>query len=177
MNLFVRLLWVILQSLLKPISRDPYFKSRLSFRVMPTDCDPNLHMTNARYLSFMDLGRVDMLFRTNLRGAFLKERWAPTIGSSFIRYRRALPPFIRFDLITDIVDHDEKWIYMEQRIEVEGELYAVAYFKGLFRTSSGNISPEVVIRKLGRELGSGKVTDLPLVFYQIEQARLSLSKS
>lgn len=173
-NLFFRLILITLKSLLSPISRDPHFKSRLSFRVMPTDCDPNLHMTNARYLSFMDLGRVDMLFRTNLREAFWKKRWGPMIGSSFIRYRRGLPPFTRFELITDLIDHDEKWVYMEQRIEVKGELYAVAYFKGLFRNRNGNVTPQEVMEQLGRKNFAERVTDLPLVFYQMEQARLRL---
>ena len=136
---------------------------------MPTDCDLNMHMTNARYFSFMDLGRVDVMLKTALRHGFFKERWGPMIGTSFIRFRRALPPFTKFQLVSDIVDHDEKWIYMEQRIEVKGELYAVAYFKGLFRAPDGNVSSSRVMQKLNRDSTLESQTELPTVFYQMEK--------
>ncbi|WP_375731226.1 thioesterase family protein, partial [Azospirillum sp. B506] len=40
--------------------------STLRFRVWPTDLDLNLHMTNARYFSVMDLGRTDLAIRVGL---------------------------------------------------------------------------------------------------------------
>mgnify|MGYP003290859366 CR=1 FL=1 len=33
--------------------------SRVCFRVLPNDCDVNLHMNNGRYWTIMDLGRAD----------------------------------------------------------------------------------------------------------------------
>ena len=169
MNLIFRLIWIIIRCLSKPVAKDPKLPSRLNFRVMPTDCDLNLHMTNARYFSFMDLGRVHVMLTTGIRNGFFKEGWGPMIGTSFIRFRRALPPFTKFQLVSDIVDHDEKWIYMEQRIEVNGELYAVAYFKGLFRAPDGNVDSSRVMQKLNRSPNQDPQTELPTVFYQMEK--------
>lgn len=41
-------------------------EKKLSFRVGPTDIDYNLHLNNAKYLSFMDLGRFDLTFKSGL---------------------------------------------------------------------------------------------------------------
>ena len=169
MNLIFRLIWIVIKCLSRPVARNPELPSRLNFRVMPTDCDLNMHMTNARYFSFMDLGRVDVMLKTAIRHGFFKERWGPMIGTSFIRFRRALPPFTKFQLVSDIIDHDDKWIYMEQRIEVQGELYAVAYFKGLFRAPDGNVESHRVMQKLNRSELVESRTELPTVFYQMEK--------
>ena len=57
MNLYFRIILVLIKSFFaKKIS--PLTSSTLSFRALPFDCDINLHLTNARYLSFMDLGRT-----------------------------------------------------------------------------------------------------------------------
>ncbi len=177
MNLIFRLIWIIIRCLSKPVAQDPKLPFRLNFRVMPTDCDLNLHMTNARYFSFMDLGRVDVMLSTGIRYGFFREGWGPMIGTSFIRFRRALPPFTKFELVSDIVDHDDKWIYMEQRIEVDGELYAVAYFKGLFRAPNGNVASDEVMHKLNRESGLKPKTELPTVFYQMEKVSRQIQQT
>ena len=42
------------------------YRSSLAFRVSPGDIDVNRHMNNGRYLTIMDLGRIDVLIRTGL---------------------------------------------------------------------------------------------------------------
>lgn len=39
-------------------------ESHLAMRVWPTDLDVQRHMNNGRYLSLMDLGRMDLLVRS-----------------------------------------------------------------------------------------------------------------
>jgi acyl-CoA thioesterase FadM len=56
----IRFLVVFISSLLRSLI-GLLESSMLRFWVFPTDLDINLHMTNARYLSFMDLGRIDLL--------------------------------------------------------------------------------------------------------------------
>lgn len=67
-----------------------------------------------------------------------------------INFYKSLKPFESFDVITELKGCDFKWIYMEQRIEVEGQIYARAYIRGLFRNQSGNVSPAKVMEALGR---------------------------
>ena len=57
---FLRLLRVVLTARRRG-ALGPLAESVLSFRVMPSDLDVNLHMNNGRYLSFMDLGRLHLV--------------------------------------------------------------------------------------------------------------------
>jgi len=72
--------------------------SRLSFRCLPTDIDPNLHMNNARYPMIADVGRYDIF----IRGGFMrlrKERnWAPMMGGVQCAFLREIGLWKRFEL-------------------------------------------------------------------------------
>jgi hypothetical protein len=64
-------------------SRGPYLpggESRLSFRCLPTDIDPNVHLNNARYLMLADLGRMDIFLRSGLLHLTRRNNWAPMMG-------------------------------------------------------------------------------------------------
>ena len=63
MNLIFRLLKTLLLYLLRPTRRGILEESVVRFRVWPNDLDTNLHMNNGRYLTLMDLGRLDLLLR------------------------------------------------------------------------------------------------------------------
>ena len=65
MNLWFRSL-IVLFTVFFRRSLDPLDESVLKFRVWPTDLDVNFHMNNGRYLTIMDLGRVDLMLRTGL---------------------------------------------------------------------------------------------------------------
>ncbi len=131
MMLILRTLKVVLKALRRP-KLHPLDTSRISLVVWPNDIDLNLHMNNGRYLSIMDLGRVDMMIRNGILSVILKRRWRPMVGAATIRYRRGLRPLSRYDLTTRIVCWDHKWFFMEQRFEQGGEVCAVAVVKGLF---------------------------------------------
>jgi acyl-CoA thioesterase FadM len=132
----------------------PLGESVVRFRVWPNDLDVNLHMNNGRYLTIMDLGRLDLMFRTGLGGIIVKRRWRPMVGTAVIRYRRGLAPFERYELKTRIVSWDEKWFWLEQRFERDGRVIAIGVLKGLFRDRVGNVATADVLAALG-------VTDAP----------------
>lgn len=144
----IRLAKTIIGSLLAP-RLDPKGVSSISLRVWPNDLDINFHMTNGRYLTMMDLGRFDLSIRAGLVGIALKEKWAPVLGASAIRYRRSLKPFARYNLETQIVGWDEKWFYMEQRFVHKGDVYAVALAKGLFKRGRGTVPTREISDFLG----------------------------
>ena len=54
MNLYLRLILLLFRIQGLP-RRGLFDASRVSFRVLPNDCDLNFHMNNGRYLTFMDL--------------------------------------------------------------------------------------------------------------------------
>ncbi len=148
MNLLLRLITTLLGA--RRRSRlGPLDESVISLRVLPTDLDANMHMNNGRYLSIMDLGRFDLTVRNGLLGATLRRGWRPVVGSVVIRFRRSLDPFQRYELRTRAVCWDEKWIYLEQRFEREGELAAIGLVKALFLGKSGPVATRDVLATVG----------------------------
>ena len=148
MNLLLRLITTLLGA--RRRSRlGPLDESVISLRVLPTDLDANMHMNNGRYLSIMDLGRFDLTVRNGLLGATLRRGWRPVVGSVVIRFRRSLDPFQRYALRTRAICWDEKWIYLEQRFEREGELAAIGLVKALFLGKSGPVATRDVFATVG----------------------------
>ena len=159
MNIHLRLLRVFAGALIRRTPPgsvlDPF---TTPMRVWPMDLDFNLHQNNGRYLSCMDIGRMDMAFRAGLHRPMLKHKWMPLLGSSTIRYFKSLGPFQKFDPLTRIVGSDEKWIFMEQKFVSGGHLYAIGTVKVLFRGPKGNVPTATLMELTGVEQGS---PDLP----------------
>lgn len=108
MNLWFRLLICFFSSRLKSKIRSTRHPSRIRLRAWPSDCDFNLHITNGRYLSIADLGRVDLLLRTGLAKVALKRKWMPIVSFSSIMYYRQIRIWRRFELETTLCFWNEK---------------------------------------------------------------------
>lgn len=137
MNLLLRVLYVFISSFFKPKIDDILAPSLLKLCVMPNDLDFNMHMNNGRYLTIMDLGRLDLIARTGLLKIMVQERSVPILASAKIRYRLSLDPFQTYTLQTQILAWDEKWFYIEQRFLMgsgpkKGEVAAIGLVKGCF---------------------------------------------
>ncbi|HEY0835516.1 MAG TPA: thioesterase family protein [Azospirillum sp.] len=158
MNLLFRLAAVVLAALFgrRLGLTEP---GRLRFRVWPTDLDVNLHMTNARYFSVMDLGRVDLLVRSGLGRVMLKRRWTTVLGAANVRFHRSLRPFQRFELVSRVLCWDEKWIFIEHRIETAAGTAAVAVMQGVFLDGGARVPSAEVLAELGTAAQSPPVPD------------------
>ncbi|MBI3045315.1 MAG: thioesterase family protein [Betaproteobacteria bacterium] len=148
MNLYLRLFLLLFRLIGLPRT-GPLEESRVAFRVLPNDCDVNLHMNNGRYLSFMDLGRVHLVAQIGLLPVILRRQWRAALGAAEINFIRALAPFQKFELVTRLVTWDDKYAYMEQRFESGGVLCAHAIVKGLFLDARGKVSNSTVVAELG----------------------------
>jgi len=141
---FFRLLWVLAASIFRP-TLGFQDSSQMDFRVMPGDLDINIHMNNARYLALMDLGRWDMILRGGLWRPILGQRLQPVIGAAMVRYRRPLKPFQPFRLVSRLLTWDEKWLYIEHRIESRGILACQAVVRAAFVGKNGVVPPAEVL--------------------------------
>ena len=135
MNLWMRLLFLLLGARRRPALQLPGEASVLRFRAWPTDLDPSMHVNNGRYLTLMDLGRLDLLLGAGLLRPIVRERWTPIASNVLIRFRREIRLWQRFRLETRLVTWDATLVVMEQRFMLEGgvrdgQLAAVALFKG-----------------------------------------------
>jgi YbgC/YbaW family acyl-CoA thioester hydrolase len=145
-NLIGRLLLVILRGLRYQRGRfHPLESATLTFSVLPHDLDINIHVNNARYLQWMDLGRFDFMNRLGVFRTALQRKWMPVLGGVSIRYHRPLHFLQQVELITRVVSWDEKWFYMEQRFVRQGKPIATAYAKALFRGPEQSIPSAEII--------------------------------
>jgi acyl-CoA thioesterase FadM len=149
MNLLVRLLKTLLLFLLRPRRMGVLDESVVRFRVWPGDLDTNLHMNNGRYMTLLDLGRLDMLLRVGLARRTFRRKWYPVLAAVQLRYRKPLNLFQEFEIRTRIVTWDDRFVYLEQRIVREGRLMTHGYLKGAFVGPRGTVPMGEVVALLG----------------------------
>jgi acyl-CoA thioesterase FadM len=135
MNLWFRLFWLLLTARKRGHINLPRQASLLGFRVWPHDLDLSLHMNNGRYLTLMDLGRLDVMVRSGLWREVLRHRWTPIASAITIRFQRELRPFRKFRLDTRLLCWDANLVVMEQTFVIDGgprdgQVAARALFKG-----------------------------------------------
>lgn len=149
MNLYMRLLLMRLTTRRRgPMSL--WDRGVLRFRVTPADLDFFMHVNNARYLSLMDLGRLDVLMRSGLWAKLHQQKWYPVVAGQTITYRRSLKLGQSFELHTHILGLDERWSYTEQTFISGGEVCAKALVRGRFlRRSGGSVDHDELEPVLG----------------------------
>lgn len=148
MNLYFRLIWLLLRLPFMKKLDDPLAVTSLKMRVWPFDCDLNFHVNNGRYLTMMDLGRIQLTGLNRILWYCVKKGWMPVLGSAKIHFLKGLRPFQAFELKTQLVYWDEKWFYLEQQFYSHGTLYATALVKALFTAKQGKITPQEIITAL-----------------------------
>jgi acyl-CoA thioesterase FadM len=116
MNLWLRVLHLLITSFFRPKLDPVRDVSRLKFRVWLHDLDMSLHMNNGRYWSLMDLGRSDIMIRSGLWRSILKNGWVPVVSAGQIRFRREMRLFQSFTLETRILTWSEGHVVMEHRL-------------------------------------------------------------
>lgn len=150
MNLIFRLLRVLLTALWRrPLG--PLEESVVAFRVWPGDLDFNRHMNNGRYLTVMDLGRIDLMARHGTLKQVRRNGWQPVVAAQTIAYRRPLRPFQRYTLHSRAVCWDDKFIYLEQRFQTGDKLAASAIVKALVLAGRRTVRPRDILKAIGQE--------------------------
>lgn len=120
------------------------------FRVMPWDCDPNFHMTNARYFSYMDYGRFWRYFHVGIfKTIFVTKRWMPMAVSQEITYIKDISPFEKFSVHTRLAGWDDKYVYMAQDFYGKKGLCAKAMIRGVFVHNKKPVAIEQVMQVFG----------------------------
>lgn len=149
MNLYFRLIRVLVSALFRHRDLTALDDSVLHFRVWPNDLDPNWHVNNGRYLTVMDLGRIDLTVRMGFLHLVFGRRWMPVLGGAMVSFQRPLKPFQGYTLRTRLVAWDDKWLYLEQRFESEGKLVAMGVVRGLIRGPDRSIPTAEVMHEVG----------------------------
>jgi acyl-CoA thioesterase FadM len=154
MNLFLRLIWVILTW--RSRERVGMLEaSRVSFRVMPHDLDLLGHVNNGRFLSILDLGRVDAMLRSGLVAKLRERRWYPVVAAATIQFRKSLTLFQKFDVETQVLGWDGKAFFIGQRFLRGDKTVAQAVIRARFlKTSGGTVDPAEIVALAGHDAPS-----------------------
>jgi acyl-CoA thioesterase FadM len=146
-NLYFRLLFLWLR-LRRREAIGLWDTASTPFRVVPTDLDPLGHMTNGRYLTIMDVGRIDLMMRSGFWSKMKEQGWYPVVAGQTITYRKSLQSWQRFELRTRVIGFDERWGYIEQDFCVGDTIYAKAYVRTRFLKKSGGSVEHDELEKL-----------------------------
>ena len=149
--MYLRLLWLMIRlRLRRGRTLSIWDTSRTAFRVNPLDLDVQRHMNNGRYLSLMDLGRMDLMIRSGFWQHIAAQGWYPVVAGQTVTYRRSLTLGQRFHLSTRVLGHDERRIYMEQVFRVGDTVYADAIVRARFlRWKGGSVDVSEVLAGAG----------------------------
>ncbi len=136
MNLYLRLIWLLLTYRFKP---GMGFTDSLErkMRVMPGDLDINGHVNNGRYLTLVDLAIIELFLRSGILFKVFRQGWRPMLGGSLISYRRGMAPFSQYILRFQLQSWDERWNYFRFEFIQDGKTAAVGYAKGALVGSQG----------------------------------------
>jgi acyl-CoA thioesterase FadM len=170
MLLLFRFLLLIFKSGLRS-KIGPLEESVVRFTVLPNDCDLNFHLNGGRFLSFMDVARVELLGRTRLLRKVLRQGWRPVMAGCVIRFRRSILPFERFSIRTRLLAWDERWFYLEHLVERDGQLCAVAHVRLALRGKQGTVAPAEVLALLAPNLVSPELPPFVAQWRDAEDAR------
>jgi len=144
----------------------------LRLRVWPNDIDLNMHLNNARYLNWMDYGRMHLLARTRLLSHIIRARWTPLVGAAWMTYRRSLPLFAPFTLGSRLVCWDERWFYIEQTFTGNKGLAAVGWVKGVLRGPGGSLDPQQVLERVAPGIASPPMPEAIATWNEITREKL-----
>ena len=157
---------------------EPGGESRLSFRCLPTDIDPNLHLNNARYLMLADLGRMDIFLRAGLLQLTRKMDWAPMMGGVQSVFVREIRLWKRFEVVSSIETWEGTQVIGRHRFELDGQTAAlVMTTAGVYdRTNRRFLEIDEVIAALGRRIEPRPPTEAERIFMQSHDGLRALAK-
>lgn len=147
MNLWFRLMLMLL--------RRPWRKAVnglettvVKMRVWPLDLDFNRHVTNGRYFTMADVGRMDYVLRSGAFRVALRHKAAPIVGDVWGKFRRELRLFEAFEIHSRMLGWDDKWVFMEHSFVRNGRVLGVVIMRGVFRSAKGLVHPQEFVREM-----------------------------
>ena len=129
------------------------FRSSLTFpeagslhcRVGFGDIDPFMELNHARQIAYLEMARWDYARRVGFMPMLKQHGWGFSVGGISIRYRRRLTLFKTFEVTTEPLCHDGRWLYLLQEIVRDGEKHSSALVKAGLVSRSGLVpAPEVL---------------------------------
>jgi acyl-CoA thioesterase FadM len=117
---------------------------------MPSDLDVLRHVNNGKYLSLLDLGRLDLLLRSGLARRLGRAGWYPVVAAEAIQFKASLRLFQAFQVETRVLGWDEKAFLLQQQFVRDGVIVARAsIWARLLKRGGGSVSTREVLTAAG----------------------------
>ncbi len=150
MNLFFRLVALLIRNALNRVRIGYLDEAVLNFRVWITDQDAFLHMNNSRYNSICDLAGLDLMTKTGVLGPMRKAGYLPVIVYRGVTLHRMLRFPDAYSVHSRIIGWDGPYVCFRHDFRRRGALCAEAVSIGRL-VGKGDDKPDVptVLAKLG----------------------------
>ncbi|MCI4646457.1 MAG: acyl-CoA thioesterase [Hyphomonadaceae bacterium] len=158
MNLFFRLIVLILRNLFFAKPLDYLEPARLKFTVWITDQDAFQHMNNAVYMSIADLAVIDLLMRTGVARNMRKNGITPVVVHKSCTYLKMLKFPQAYEVASRFTSWDGAYIFFEHRFERNGKLHAKAVTVGRL---AGRRGKHPTVQEAMEQLGWENVPESP----------------
>ena len=135
-----RWLCIVIGCLFSGKSKDPLAPETCTFWITPLDVEFASAYSHT-FFSFQALGRWKHIIKNFPMKRLIRERWSPYTYAEIIRYQRAMKLFSKVQVITRFYYWDDKMVYYEHRLIVNGELAARGFSRGAMYSSKGRVSP------------------------------------
>ena len=152
MHLLLRTLWVLARARRRP-RLGVWDAASLPLRALPTDVDIAWHINNGQYFGLFDLGRFDLMARAGVMSAFQRRGWTPVVQAEQIAFRRSVTLGQAFSIETKCIGLDERAVWFEQRVVVDGDVAVRAFICTRLRAKDGTPVTNDVVRAALAEAG------------------------
>lgn len=146
-------------------------KSEISFSCHPWDLDIFNEMNNGRVLTLYDLGRTELGIRCGLMDVLASKRWALVVAGSSVRYRKRVHMFHKVKMYTQCVGWDERWMYVEQSMWVDGQPCSSVLIRAGVTSKSGLILPQQILEAMDEPVESPELPQWVTEWVESEQHR------
>ncbi|MEO0956708.1 MAG: acyl-CoA thioesterase [Pseudomonadota bacterium] len=124
MNLFFRLLFLLIKNLTVAKRIDYLEPATLKFSVWITDQDAFQHMNNSRYMSIVDLAVIDLIMRTGVGKHMRKKGITPVFVYKNCIYHRMLRFPQAYEVRSRFAAWDGPYVFFEHLFFRKGKLIA-----------------------------------------------------
>ena len=129
-------------------------------------------MNHAAIMTVLETGRIDLMVRSNFFKVAIKNKWFFPSQAISIQFYRPLKMFQKADIHTRISYVDEKWIYVEQKIERKGKIVAACIVKNTIKKGRETIPTSEIMKALQIEEVPRFKYDL-MKTYELENAQMN----
>lgn len=115
----------------------------------PLDLDFMAELNNGRTLTLYDLGRIPLAKRMGLFRALKENKWGLTVAGVSVRYRARVRMFQKFEIHSQALGWDERFLYLEQTIWSKGKCANQALYRTAVTGPDGIVNTALVAEALG----------------------------